>query len=68
MNTAGRFVLSWKHTQLCDGDCGVLLWRQTAGELMGVRLSADQIFFLVGGGDKNTLIEDKEKAVFIIVC
>lgn len=51
---AGKFVLSWKHTQLCGGECGALLWRQTARELMGVRLSADLrflfIYFLVGVG------------------
>lgn len=66
MKTAGWFVLSGKHTQLCDGECRELLWRQTAGELMGLRLSPDQIFFLVGGSGgkgikKKTLIEDKEK-------
>ncbi len=59
VKTAGRFVLSWKHTQLCE--CGMLLWRQTAGELMGVRLSADIRFFLGGWGSKKTSIKDKEK-------
>ena len=38
---------------------------------MGVRLSADQNFLggvSGSGGNKNTLIEDKEKAAFKVVC